>query len=71
MDPQLSTKKMAWMEHSLDMKPPGFWENPVNLCLSLHVDIVEEAVNDEDTEQLATKIKHAKCKKADRQHGTC
>jgi hypothetical protein len=66
-DTRFSTKKMVWMEHSLVMKPPGFWDDPVNLYLSLHVDTDEEAVDDEDDEiseeQHATEIKHAKCEK--------
>jgi hypothetical protein len=65
-DPQFSTKKKSWMEHTLDMKPPGFWDDPVNLCLSLHMCADEEGVDDDDIdEQHATKIKHAKHKKAD------
>jgi hypothetical protein len=68
IDPQFSTKKMVWMEHTLDMKPPGFWEDPVNLYLSLHMDIDEEAVDDDDDvldEQHTTEIKHAKYEKVD------
>jgi hypothetical protein len=65
-DPRFSTKKMVWMEHALDMKPPGFWDDPVNLHLSLHVDIDEEAVDDDNVdEQHATEIKHAKHEKTD------
>jgi hypothetical protein len=58
-DPRFSTKKMVWMEHALDMKTPGFWDDPVNLHLSLHVDI------DNVDEQHTTEIKHAKCEKTD------
>jgi hypothetical protein len=65
MDPHFSTKKMIWMEHSLDMKPPGFWDDPVERCLSLHVDADEEVVDDESDDQHATEIHHAKHKKAD------
>ena len=63
-DTRFSTKKMVWMEHSLDMKPPGFWDDPVNLYLSLHVDIDEEEVND-DIDEHATEIKGAKYEKVD------
>jgi hypothetical protein len=52
------------MDCTLDMKPSGFWENPMNLCLSLHMDVDEEEVADKDDE-CATEIKHSKCKKAD------
>jgi hypothetical protein len=65
-DPRFSTKKMVWMENALDMKPPGFWDDPVNLHLSLHVDVDEEAVDDDNVaEQRATEIKHAKHEKMD------
>jgi hypothetical protein len=64
MDPMFSTKKTRWMDHTLDMKPPGFWENPMNLCPSSHVDVDEDEVADEDDE-CTTEIKHAKCKKVD------
>jgi hypothetical protein len=67
-DPQLSTRKKVWMKHALDMKQPGFWDDPVNLCLSLHMDVDEEEVDDNDVEideQPATNIKHAKCEEVD------
>ena len=64
VDAQFSTKKVVWMERSsLDMKPPGSWDDPANLHLSLHVDAGAEAVDDASDERCATKIKHAKHKK--------
>jgi hypothetical protein len=63
-DTRFSTKKMTWMEHALDMKTPGFWDDPVNLYLSLHVDVDEEEVEDEIDEH-ATVIKGAKYEKVD------
>jgi hypothetical protein len=65
MDPRFSTKKIVWMEHSLDVKSPGFWDDPVNLCLSLHQDADEAVVNDESDEHHATEILHAKYEKVD------
>jgi hypothetical protein len=64
IDPMFSTKKMRWMDYTLDMKPPGFWENPMNLYLSLHMDIDEDEVADGDDE-YAAEIKHAKYEKVD------
>jgi hypothetical protein len=53
------------MKDTLEMKPSGFWDDPVNLSLSLqHMDIdEEEAIDDDIDEQHATKIKQAKSKK--------
>jgi hypothetical protein len=65
IDTRFSTKKMVWMEHSLDMKSPGFWDDPVNLYLALRVDIDEEAVDEEGDEHYAIEIKHAKYEKID------
>jgi hypothetical protein len=65
MDPRFSTKKMVWMEHSLDMKSPGFWDDPVNLCSSLHQDADESVIKDKSDQHRATEILHAKYEKVD------
>jgi hypothetical protein len=55
----LSTKMTDWLGQRLKMKPPGFWEDPLNLYIFLHLD------EDELEEEHVTEIKESKYEKVD------
>jgi hypothetical protein len=57
IDTCFSTKTTHWLGQCLKMKPPGFWEDTLNLYFSLN--------SDENEEEHVAEIKESKYEKVD------